>query len=416
MSFPVLLNRFQNKSLNNQEFLSLLNKRPEPTVIQGRELLHLQSIGGDSAELLLFGEIGTELDGNLFASEINFLGQIGIKNLLIKINSVGGKVFLAQGIVGEMLTTSMEITTLVTGIAMSASAFVAPMGAKRLAFDFATFMVHDPIVKGQEPDEKTAQVIKMAKDSIITMMISRSNLKREQLDVMMADETFFSAKEAKGFGLVDEVLTSGRKIAPIENATPIELMNSYNPKPKEITIKKNNMIEVTSVLGLNADSTPVNISKEIVSLISDKDAAEKKVVDLQSKLEVLDEKIKVQESAAKAERLEKATIKLNTLVLEKVISASSVPAWLELAMEKPELFEASMGSINIKAAKVIDKDSKLPGSLLPGITEATKDWDFQKWRKAPDNALIKLSKDHPETVEKLTQAFTKELEAKKELV
>lgn len=112
MPFSDLLMRLKNGKLDKREFLGLLNKRPEPMTVEGRELFNVQSIGDDEAELLLFGEIGTPdgfgsdtIDGHQFASEINFLGRFGIKKLLLKINSIGGSVIQGQSISTEILTS-----------------------------------------------------------------------------------------------------------------------------------------------------------------------------------------------------------------------------------------------------------------------------------------------------------------------
>jgi len=129
------------------------------------------------------------------------------------INSPGGAVDDTLAIYDTMRFLSSDVATYCMGRAYSGAAILLAAGAKgkRFVLPHAKVMIHQPYggVFGQAEDVKIqAEQIIRTKRELNTIL---SNLTGQPYDTVQRDaerDKYFSAEEAKAYGLVDEVIQS----------------------------------------------------------------------------------------------------------------------------------------------------------------------------------------------------------------
>ncbi len=133
------------------------------------------------------------------------------KDISIYINSPGGVVTAGMAIYDTMQYIKPDVSTICMGQAASMGALLLAAGAKgkRYALPNARIMIHQPLggAQGQASDiEIQAQEILRMKDMLNDILAHHTGqpLKRIKRDT---DRDFFmSSKEAKEYGLIDEVV------------------------------------------------------------------------------------------------------------------------------------------------------------------------------------------------------------------
>ena len=97
-------------------------------------------------ELILSGDVGTEIKGKEIAAEIRYLNTIGAKKITERINSNGGAIRDGYDIVDANLNSKAIIETIIVGLAASTAGWIAATGTKghRFIVDYGKGMMHDP--------------------------------------------------------------------------------------------------------------------------------------------------------------------------------------------------------------------------------------------------------------------------------
>lgn len=161
--------------------------------------------------------LGTPIDdtvANLVIAQMLFLeADNPEKDIYIYINSPGGSISAGMAIYDTVQYVKPDVSTICVGLAASMGAILLTAGAKgkRFATPNSEIMIHQPLggTQGQATDiEIHAKRIIAVKEhlNIILSDLTGQPLARIQKDT---DRDFFmSAKEAKDYGLIDEVITS----------------------------------------------------------------------------------------------------------------------------------------------------------------------------------------------------------------
>jgi ATP-dependent Clp protease, protease subunit len=125
----------------------------------------------------------------------------------LEINSYGGDVFLGIDLCNTLRGHKGEVTVTITGIAASAASVIA-MGADKIRiYDNAQMMIHNAwtIAMGNAKElRKVAEDLESINESVLASYTSR--LDEDTAKKLLDDETYLSAKKAKEYGLVDEVI------------------------------------------------------------------------------------------------------------------------------------------------------------------------------------------------------------------
>ena len=134
------------------------------------------------------------------------------KDIHLYINSPGGSVTAGLAIYDTMQYIKCDVETICIGMAASMGSFLLSGGTKgkRLALPNAEIMIHQPSGGAQGQ----ATEIQIAAEHILKTRQKLNQILAENtgqpLDVISVDterDNFMSAKEAKEYGLIDEVLS-----------------------------------------------------------------------------------------------------------------------------------------------------------------------------------------------------------------
>lgn len=166
--------------------------------------------GGDSAELLLYDDIGQNWYGEGIGAQqlIEDLANIEASTIDVRINSAGGLVFEGLAIYNALVRHSARIVTHVDGIAASISSIIALAGDEVRIAENAFLMVHRAwgVVVGNAIDMRaTADVLEKLDDGLAQTYASKSGKTQAQARKWMDGETWFSATDAKEQGLADVI-------------------------------------------------------------------------------------------------------------------------------------------------------------------------------------------------------------------
>jgi ATP-dependent Clp protease protease subunit len=155
----------------------------------------------------------TDLMANYTIQKLLFL-QYENKNQEIHmyINCPGGSVSATLAIYDTMQFLECPISTYCMGIAASGAAVLLAAGSKgkRYALPHAKVMIHEPWgqVQGQVSDiEISANEIIRERARLNEIMARHTGRTIDELEKATERDKYFTAVEAKEFGLVDEVLT-----------------------------------------------------------------------------------------------------------------------------------------------------------------------------------------------------------------
>lgn len=131
-----------------------------------------------------------------------------LESVTVYINSYGGFLDPAISIISQ-LQSLHKVTTIVTGIAYSAAAFIALCGTHRVASKFSCLMFHDPIMTFEE--EKIEEIYKISHNSrqhchyIVKELLKNTELPYKEYIEKIKDDWYVFPKEAKKYGLIDEI-------------------------------------------------------------------------------------------------------------------------------------------------------------------------------------------------------------------
>jgi ATP-dependent Clp protease protease subunit len=143
------------------------------------------------------------------------------RDITMYINSPGGSVTSMMAIYDTMQFVQPEIQTACVGQAASGAAVLLAAGThgKRLALPNARILLHQPATEGgygQSSDlEIQAREILRMRSAMEAIIAKHSGREEEQVRRDVERDKFFTAQEAKDYGLIDEVLTSLKRRAEV---------------------------------------------------------------------------------------------------------------------------------------------------------------------------------------------------------
>lgn len=133
------------------------------------------------------------------------------KDVQLYINSPGGSVTAGMAIYDTMQQIRPDVMTICFGLAASMGAFLLCGGAagKRLSLPSARIMIHQPLggAQGQAVDiEIQAKEILYHKQKLNQLIAHHSGQPLERIEADTERDFYMSAEEAKGYGLIDQVV------------------------------------------------------------------------------------------------------------------------------------------------------------------------------------------------------------------
>ncbi len=149
---------------------------------------------------------------NVVQAQMLFLDSTDNKrDVQMYINSPGGSVTAGLGIYDTMQYISPDVGTICTGIAASMGAVLLTAGTKgkRTGLPHSRVMIHQPLggMQGQVSDmEISYRLIKQMQKDLYDILANHSGQKYETIEKDSDRDNWMTAKEAKKYGLIDEVL------------------------------------------------------------------------------------------------------------------------------------------------------------------------------------------------------------------
>lgn len=160
--------------------------------------------------------VGTAIDdmvANSIIAQLLYLeSEDPEKDIIMYINSPGGSVTDGLAIFDTMNYIKPDIQTVCVGQAASMGAFLLSAGTKgkRFALENSRIMIHQPLISGglsgQATDISihTNELLKI-KDKLATILAENTGKDKEEILKDTERDNFFSAIEAKEYGLIDDV-------------------------------------------------------------------------------------------------------------------------------------------------------------------------------------------------------------------
>ncbi len=174
--------------------------------------------------IFLSGEIVSSAGGGIYSGAAdNVIAQLLCleaedpeKDIQLYINSPGGDLQAALAIYDAMQYVRCPVRTICVGIAASAAALILAGGAKgkRYALPNSRIMIHQPwgMVGGQAVDIKIEadEIIKL-RNRVNEILAQHTGQPKEKVERDTDRNFWMSAEEAKGYGVVDEVIQPRKK-------------------------------------------------------------------------------------------------------------------------------------------------------------------------------------------------------------
>lgn len=281
-----------------------------------------------SAKMYILDQIGRDpqtgrgVDGETFCRELMYVSDtLGVKDIDILINSVGGSVLDAYSIFSAIMLCRTKPNTINAGLCASAAGLIFQAGKVRKCMDYALFMTHE--AQGIEAGE----VKDKFNSSLRTILLRKSTIAENDLIEMMKKTTWMDAEECKNLGLCDEVVDSSKMNIPrLSKSQDVESM--YNQATlicnkvyfnKQVNIKQMSFDKVYNKLNLEADSSQERVLEAIGSIEKEKvEISNKLVVEVQNSKE-LSEKLQSLNDALKSkdEKISSLTNQVDVFVKEK---------------------------------------------------------------------------------------------------
>ena len=160
--------------------------------------------------------IGTPIDdmvANTVIAQLLFLeADDPDKDISLYINSPGGVVTSGLAIYDTMNYIKCPVSTICIGQAASMGALLLASGThgKRFSLPHARIMIHQPMggFQGQATDiEIHAREILKLKETLNQILANHTGQSLERIHADTDRDFFMSGEDAKGYGLIDEVIT-----------------------------------------------------------------------------------------------------------------------------------------------------------------------------------------------------------------
>jgi len=160
--------------------------------------------------------LGTDVNdtiANQLAAQILYLdGQDSEKDIYLYINSPGGSISAGMAIYDTMQFVTSDVATVCMGLAASMGQFLLCAGApgKRSALPHSQIMMHQPSggIQGQASDIAIqAERMVYIKRLMAEKIAEHSGQTVEQIEEDSERDRWFTANEAKEYGLIDNVIT-----------------------------------------------------------------------------------------------------------------------------------------------------------------------------------------------------------------
>lgn len=210
--------------LHVDKFIAQTNQSPQasmtPYIIEERQLnvAQMDVFSRLMMDRIIFlGDAIYDQNANIIQAQLLFLQSADAeRDIQIYINSPGGSVYAGMGIYDTMQYIQPDVATICTGMAASMGAVLLVAGAagKRAALPHSRVMIHQPSGGAQgvasDMEINLREMLKLKKE-LYDIIAEHSGQTYDWVEKASDRDYWMTADEAKGFGMVDEVLVRNEK-------------------------------------------------------------------------------------------------------------------------------------------------------------------------------------------------------------
>ena len=168
--------------------------------------------------IFLEGEVRDEMANDIVRQLLLMSAEDPTSDIWLYVNSPGGSVSAGMAIYDTMQFVPNDVATLGLGMCASMGQFLLTAGAanKRYALKHARVMMHQPLggLGGvQSLVQKQAEQMLLIKQQLAELIAQHTGQPVERIVEDSEWEKWFSADEAKEYGIVDHVVTSAQDVS-----------------------------------------------------------------------------------------------------------------------------------------------------------------------------------------------------------
>lgn len=161
--------------------------------------------------VMLSGEVNDAVASTIVAQFLFLEAEDPQKDIYFYINSPGGVVTSGMAIFDTMNYIRPDVATICIGQAASMGSFLLSSGTKgkRYALPHARIMIHQPLggAQGQASDiQIQAEEIIRMKHELNGILATNTGQEIKKIETDTDRDNFMSAKQAKEYGIIDEIL------------------------------------------------------------------------------------------------------------------------------------------------------------------------------------------------------------------
>ena len=173
---------------------------------------------------MLSGEVNDTMASLVVAQLLFLQSEDPDKDIFLYINSPGGSITSGMAIYDTMKYIKPDVVTICVGMAASMGQFLLTAGTKgkRFALPNSEIMMHQPLggFQGQATDiEIHAKRILNIKNKMIRIIAENTGQPVEKIRQDIERDFFFSADEAREYGLIDKVIDNYAQDVTAEAST-----------------------------------------------------------------------------------------------------------------------------------------------------------------------------------------------------
>ncbi len=162
--------------------------------------------------VFLGGPIETNLANTIVAQLLFLEKENPDEDIQMFINSPGGEINAGMAILDTMNYIKCDVSTIAVGLAASMGSLLLTFGAKgkRFALPNSKIHIHQPLggVQGQASDIAIeAEEILKTREQLYKMLAKQTGQSIKQIEKDADRDKYFTAIEAKEYGLIDKVIS-----------------------------------------------------------------------------------------------------------------------------------------------------------------------------------------------------------------
>jgi ATP-dependent Clp protease protease subunit len=355
-----------------------------------------KAVEKDTVTMLLYGAIGSdvnEINGDLFASELNWLANSGYyKRIKLRINCPGGDIFGGMSIYSAMRNSPIPVDVYIDYLAGSMGGVIALGGQSVHMASNGLIMVHNPWNPGGENDERRQNALKHLKESLVSIFTAKTGTEATFISDLMDRETWIGSKKAMEMKLVDSVFDPMVKVSPSKSQ-----LADYAFVNRISKLIVNNMegtaLELATLQGEldKLKNSFKDQTTEVEKLKAENDALKKE--NEENKKEITEAKDK------------EATEYVDSLIAKGKAKKESRDSLLMSAKKDLSVVKSAYDSI--PDSSVARFTNITTGEKAKPKNDGRESWTIRDYEKKDPKALLAIKKDDPETYKEMYDSYYK---------